>query len=120
MEMDTGKDSDTLGPRDICILQCPFCENKYMIPCIYRTHLMAHLVYHSDKNFFFCRICPRDGDDIMEIVLHIEKRHSEKRRQNPNSPLTKEVEQQNVDEKYKMIFDFSKCDDETFPLALPY
>ena len=118
--MDTGKDSDTLGPRDICILQCPFCENKYVIPCIYRTHLMALLVYHSDKNFFFCRICPRDGDDIMEIVLHIEKRHSEKRRQNPNSPLAKEVEIQNFDEKYKMIFELSKSDDDTFPLALPY
>ena len=118
--MDTDEDSDFLGPRNICILQCPFCESKYAIPCIYRTHLMAHVVYHSDKNFFFCGICPRNGDNIMEIVLHIEKTHSEKRRQNPNSPLAKEVEQQNVDEKYEMIFYLSKCDDDTFPLALPY
>ena len=78
MEMDTGKDSDTLGQRDICILKCPFCENKYVSPCIYRTHLMAHVVYHSDKNLFVCGICPRNGDDIMEIVLHIEKTHSER------------------------------------------
>ena len=41
MEMDTSKDSDFLGPRDICILQCPFCESTYVIPCIYSLNDQA-------------------------------------------------------------------------------
>ena len=55
---------------------------------------------------FCCGICPREDDDIMEIVLHFEKRHSEKRRQTPNSPLAKEVKQKY--DKFKIVFHLSE------------
>ena len=45
---------------------------------------------------FGCGICPKEDYDIMEIVLHFKKGHSEKRRKTPNSPLSKEVKQKYV------------------------
>ena len=56
----------------------------------------------------------------MNIVLHVEKWHSEKRRIDPTSPIVKNIEQENLEEKYRMISELGACDDQPFPLKLPY
>ena len=113
-------EEDLNKQRDICILKCPFCENNFIIPFVYRTHLAAHISFHSKEDIFSCKICPWKHLDLIDIVLHVEKFHSEKRRQNPNSALVKDIEQENLDEKYRMISELGVCDDQTFPLKLPY
>ena len=118
--MNMGTDEDQHSSRDICILKCPFCYTNFIIPFVYRTHLAAHISFHSREDTFSCRICPKEHLDIMNIVLHVEKWHSEKRRIDPTSPIVKNIEQENLEEKYRMISELGACDDQPFPLKLPY
>ena len=75
--MDTRE--DIVDQRDICVLKCPFCESNFVIPIVYRTHLGAHISFHSEESIFNCKLCPKDHFDLLEIVLHVEKVHSEKK-----------------------------------------
>ena len=65
-------------------------------------------------------MCPKGHFDLLEIVLHVEKVFSEKRRQAPGSVLVRNVERQNLEERYRMISQLGACDDQTFLLKLPY
>ena len=110
--MDTRE--DIFDQRDICVLKCPFCESNFVIPIVYQTHLSAHISFHSEENIFNCKLCPEDHFDLLEIVLHVEKVHSEKRRPAPGSVLVRNVERQNLEERYRMISQLGACDDQTF------
>lgn len=117
-KMDTRE--DLVRQQKVYILICPFCKNRFVIPFIYRTHLMAHIKHHSDENLFSCNICPKTHRDIMKIVLHIEKIHSEKFCKNPHSPHVREVENKNKEEKINIISELGNNDSDPFPLKLPY
>ena len=75
--MDTRE--DIVDQRDMCVFKCPFCN----FPIVYRTHLGAHISFQSRRTIFNCKLCPEDHFDLLEIILHVEKVHSEKRRELP-------------------------------------
>ena len=52
-----------------------------------------------------------------KIVLHVEKIHTEKRRQPPGYLLDRNIERQNIEGRYRMN---SQCDNQTFQKKLPY
>ena len=111
---------DTPQQQDICILKCPFCSNNFIIPHVYRTHLLAHIHYHSRGNVFSCGLCPKKHKVITSIITHIEKGHSKRIRQQATSPFTKQVERANLAEKERQILQLSNSDDPDFLLKLPY
>ena len=50
----------------------------------------------------------------------LKKLNQKKKRQAPGSVLVRNVERQNLDERYRMISQLGACDDQTFQLKLPY
>ena len=114
------QDEVRVKPENIHILTCPFCKEDYIIPTIYRTHLAAHINFHSKNNTFICKICPEENLNLTNIAVHVEQLHSKRRRENPDSDIIKEIEQKNLHEKYTMISELSKHDKNPFPLELPY
>ena len=60
--MDTRE--DIFDQRDICVLKCPFCKSNFVLPIVYRTHLGAHISFHSEESIFNCKLCPKDHFDL--------------------------------------------------------
>ena len=114
------KESQNVKPRFLTILTCPYCKEDFIIPTIYRTHLAAHINYHSKQDNFSCNICPETDLILTNMAVHVEQLHSKKRRQNSESDNIKEIENKNLSEKYRMILELSKYDDQPFPLVLPH
>lgn len=104
----------------ICILKCPFCSNNFVIPHVYRTHLLAHIHYHSRGNVFSCGLCPKKHKVITSIITHLEKGHSKRIKQQKSSPFTIQIERDNLAEKERQILQLSISDDPNFLLKLPY
>ena len=117
-DMDTTPDDPNLA--DIYILRCPFCANRFVIPHVYRTHLLAHIHSHCRGNRFQCRMCPKEHRDITCLVNHIERRHSKRMRQHSNSPLFQQIERDNLTEKERQIAQLSTSEDPSFLPKLPY
>ena len=118
LDMDTTPDDP--NQTDIFIIKCPFCPNRFVIPHIYRTHLLAHIHYHSRGNMFQCGMCPKEHRNISRLVKHIEGRHSKRTRQHSTSLLSRQIERDNLSEKERQIAQLSTSEDPNFLPKLPY
>ena len=118
-DMDTSIDMDVTD-KAIYILECPFCAHKFVFPLVYRTHLIAHVVYHSRGNRYKCGRCRQKDRDVTKIAIHIESRHSKYTRHRTTSPYTREIEAENLAHKESLIMQLSNSDDPDCYPSLPY
>ena len=72
--------SDEKGPRrKIFVKTCPYCNDKYVIPIVFVSHLAGHIQFHSDLNLFKCNICDLVNRSSTVVALHVETHHAVKR-----------------------------------------
>ena len=72
--------SDEKGARrKIFVKTCPYCNDEYVIPIVFVSHLAGHIQFHSDLNLFKCNICDIVDRSSTVIAVHVEKHHAVKR-----------------------------------------
>ena len=113
--------SDEKGVRrKIFVKTCPFCNDEFVIPIVFVSHLAGHIMFHSDRNLFKCNICDRIDRSLTFMAIHVEKHHSVKKSIHLDSAEAKQITDRNVTEKNNMISVLGKCDDASRNFWLPY
>ena len=113
--------SDEKGPRrKIFVKTCPYCNDKYVIPIVFVSHLAGHIQFHSDLNLFKCNICDRIDRSSTVIAVHVEKHHAAKRSIFLDSAKAKLIPNRNLAERDRMISVLGKSDDPSRNFWLPY
>ena len=113
--------SDEKGPRrKIFVKTCPYCNDKYVIPIVFVSHLAGHIQFHSDLNLFKCTICDLVDRSSTVVALHVETHHAVKRSIFLDSAKAKLITNRNLIEREKMISVLGKNDDPSKSFWLPY
>ena len=117
--MDVSSDEERTRNK-IFVLTCPFCNDEFVIPIVFISHLSGHIAFHSDRNLFKCNICDRIDHSLTFMAIHVEKHHSVKKSIQLESAEAKQLTDRNVTEKENMISILGKCDDASRNFWLPY
>ena len=113
--------SDEKGPRrKIFVKTCPYCNDKYVIPIVFVSHLAGHIQFHSDLNLFKCTICDLVDRSSTVVALHVETHHAVKRSIFLDSARAKLITNRNLIERDEMISVLGRNDDSSKSFWLPY
>ena len=117
--MDVSADEER-SRNKIFVKTCPFCNDEFVIPIVFVSHLAGHIMFHSDRNLFKCNICDRIDRSLTFIAVHVEKHHSVKRSIFLDSAKAKLITNRNLAERDRMISVLGKSDDPSRNFWLPY
>ena len=117
--MDVSADEER-SRNKIFVKTCPFCNDEFVIPIVFVSHLTGHIRFHSDRNLFKCKICDRIDRSSTVIAVHVEKHHAVKRSIFLDSAKAKLITNRNLAERDRMISVLGKCDDPSRNFWLPY
>ena len=117
--MDLSSDEEG-AKRKIFVKTCPYCNDEFVTPIVFVSHLAGHVRFHSDRNLFKCNICDRIDRCLTFIAVHVEKHHSVKRSIFLDSAKAKLITNRNLAERDRMISVLGKCDDPSRNFWLPY
>ena len=106
--------------RKIFVKTCPFCNDEFVIPIVFVSHLAGHVRFDSDRNLFKCNICDRIDRSLTFMAIHVEKHHSVKRSIFLDSAKAKLITNRNLAERDRMISVLGKSDDPSRNFWLPY
>ena len=113
--------SDEKGVRrKIFVKTCPYCNDEYVIPIVFVSHLAGHIQFHSDLNLFKCNICDLVNRSSTGVALHVETHHAVKRAIFLDSAKAKLITKGNLTERDRMISVLGKSDDHSKNFWLPY
>ena len=118
--MDVGADEEERARRKIFVKTCPFCNDVFVIPIVFVSHLVGHVRFHSDRNLFKCNICYRIDRSSTVIAVHVEKHHAVKRSIFLDSAKAKLITNRNMAERDRMISVLGRSDDPSRNFWLPY
>ena len=117
--MDVSADEER-SRNKIFVKTCPFCNDEFVIPIVFISHLAGHIAFHSDRNLFKCNICNRIDRSLTCMATHVEKHHTMKKSIHLDSAKAKQITDRNLAEKDNMISVLGKCDDSSRNFWLPY
>ena len=117
--MDLSSDEEG-ARRKIFVKTCPFCNDVFVIPIVFVSHLVGHVRFHSDRNLFKCNICDRIDRSLTCMATHVEKHHTMKKSIHLDSAKAKQITDRNLAEKDNMISILGECDDCSRNFWLPY
>ena len=117
--MDLSSDEER-ARRKIFVKSCPFCNDEFVIPIVFVSHLAGHIQFHSDLNLFKCNICDIIDRSSTVIAVHVEKHHAVKRAIFLDSAKAKLITKRNLTERDRMISVLGKSDDHSKNFWLPY
>ena len=106
--------------RKIFVKTCPFCNDEFVIPIVFVSHLAGHIQFHSDLNLFKCTICDLVNRSSTVVALHVETHHAVKRAIFLDSAKAKLITKGNLTERDRMISVLGKSDDHSKNFWLPY
>ena len=96
--MDVSADEER-SRNKIFVETCPFCNDEFVIPIVFVSHLAGHVRFHSDRNLFKCNICDIIDRSLTCIAVHVEKHHSVKRSIFLDSAKAKLITKRNLTER---------------------
>ena len=111
---------DERSRNKIFVKTCPFCNDEFVIPIVFVSHLTGHIRFHSDRNLFKCKICDRIDRSSTVIAVHVEKHHAVKTSIFLDSAKAKLITKRNLTERDRMISVLGKSDDHSKNFWLPY
>ena len=117
--MDVSADEER-SRNKIFVKTCPFCNDEFVIPIVFISHLAGHIAFHSDRNLFKCNLCDRIDRSLTCMATHVEKHHSVKKSIHLDSAKAKQITNRNLAERDNMISVLGKCDDPSRNFWLPY
>ena len=117
--MDLSSDEER-ARRKIFVKTCPFCNDEFVIPIVFVSHLAGHIQFHSDLNLFKCNICDLVNRSSTGVALHVETHHAVKRAIFLDSAKAKLITKRNLTERDRMISVLGKSDDHSKNFWLPY
>ena len=117
--MDVSADEER-ARRKIFVKTCPYCNDEYVIPIVFVSHLAGHIQFHSDLNLFKCNICDLVNRSSTVVALHVETHHAVKRSIFLDSARAKLITNRNLIERDEMISVLGKNDDSSKSFWLPY
>ena len=117
--MDVSADEER-SRNKIFVKTCPFCNDEFVIPIVFVSHLAGHIKFHSDLNLFKCNICDLVDRSSTVVALHVETHHAVKRSIFLDSARAKLITNRNLIERDEMISVLGKNDDSSKSFWLPY
>ena len=111
---------DERSRNKIFVKTCPFCNDEFVIPIVFVSHLAGHIQFHSDLNLFKCNICDLVNRSSTVVALHVETHHAVKRAIFLDSAKAKLITKGNLTERDRMISVLGKSDDHSKNFWLPY
>ena len=111
---------DERSRNKIFVKTCPFCNDEFVIPIVFVSHLAGHISFHSDRNLFKCNICDLVNRSSTVVALHVETHHAVKRAIFLDSAKAKLITKGNLTERDRMISVLGKSDDPSKNFWLPY
>ena len=117
--MDVSSDEER-SRNKIFVLTCPLCNDEFVFPIVFISHLAGHIAFHSDRNLFKCNLCDRIDRSLTFMAIHVEKHHSVKKSIHLDSAKARQITDRNLAEKNNMILVLGKCNDSSRNFWLPY
>ena len=117
--MDVSSDEER-SRNKIFVLTCPFCNDEFVFPIVFVSHLTGHIAFHSDRNLFKCNLCDRIDRSLTFMAIHVEKHHSVKKSIHLDSAKARQITDRNLAEKDNMISILGKSNDSSRNFWLPY